>query len=49
MVCQEGIEKEFGKLLIAAGQNKDKIPSIWDLKLVMVISEKSGGEEKVLA
>ena len=44
-VRHEGIEKEFERLWIAAGGDKDKIPSIWDPKAVMVISEELGGEE----
>ncbi|GAB0190072.1 basic proline-rich protein-like [Grus japonensis] len=47
VVQQEGIEKEFGKLWIAAGGDKEKVPSIWDPKVVMVISDVIGGEEVV--
>lgn len=45
VVWQEGIQKECGKLWIAADGDKEKIPSIWDSRAVMVISEVMGGEE----
>jgi len=42
---KEGIEKEFEKLRITAGGGKNKIPSIWDPKPVMVISKELGEDE----
>lgn len=48
IVKQEGIEKEFEKLWIIARGDKNKIPSVWDLRAVMVISEELGDDEPSL-
>ena len=47
VIRQEGIKKEFERLQIAAGGDKDKIPSIWNPRVVMVISEEVGHKEPV--
>lgn len=44
-VPQEGIEEAFERLWIAAAGDKYEIPSFWDPRVVMVISEELGGEE----
>lgn len=45
IVKQEGIEKEFEKLWVTAGGDKNKIPSIWDLSTIGVTSEELSDEE----
>jgi len=48
VVQKEGIEKGFEKLWVAKGGDKDKIASVWEPKVVMVIPEEIGMEEPVL-
>lgn len=42
----EGLEKDFEKLWVAAGGDKGKTPSIWDPKSAMVASEVLGGDKE---
>lgn len=45
IVKQVGLEKEFEKLWVIAGGDKNKIPFIWDPRKVMLISEELGDNE----
>ena len=47
VVKEEGMEKEFEKLWLTAGGDKNKIPSIWDPSAMRVTSEALGDDEFV--